>query len=91
VEVSGNLNNYNLPSNIILLFLFSILLHVLASTIGHHQAFVHYINHKCTYICLVCELAITNLNFILCQFVKIIKSIKLLQLMVTCNYCVRNE
>ena len=68
-------NNYNLPSSITLLF--SILLHVSASTGGRHQDFVHYIKHKCTYISLLCELAIKNLNFILCHFVKIVKSIKL--------------
>jgi uncharacterized membrane protein YcfT len=61
----------------IITLLFAVLLHVSASTYGHHQAFVHYMKHRCTYICLLCEFAITNLNSILCHLVKIVKSIKL--------------
>jgi hypothetical protein len=62
-------NNCNSPSNTTLLL--STLLHVSACTGGHHQAFVRYIKHKCTYICLFCKLVITNLNFI---FVILLKS-----------------
>jgi hypothetical protein len=68
-------NNYNSPSSIT--HLFSVLLHVSASTGDHYQAFVHYINQKCTHTCLLCELAITNLNFILsfCSNRKIYKTV----------------
>ena len=74
-EVCVSYNNYNSPSSVTLLF--AILLHISASTYGHHQAFVHYVKYKRTYICLLCELAITNLNFVLRHFVKIVKFIKL--------------